>query len=512
MILVSENLKSEFKDNIRVSLMHHPQPANFIIQFLTHLRKMLLSDTHFINNCQHINPGITLNCEKMYRAPKSAHRLEVYNFHRNIKSNYIHRSENILWICKKQFNFFSLKNYLFAATSAARPFLECKQVAWHCKSVLELGGCMAIKSNVLELQGITWEFKVRAWHCRAVHGNSEEFPETARKCVKMFHNEKEYSGTARQRVAIQRNGLKFPGSVWHFKGMAWNWQAVCGNEKKWPGPARECMKILRNGLALKERIDWHFKAVCENSKKWPGTARQCMSIQRNCLAFQGRIAWNCKSACHHNSNKWSGTGRQCMSIQRNGLAMYGNITEGLALQVSVWQFKLMGCNSKEVGGNSKEWPGTETKNGLSILGSSVKITRNGRELKFSEFKFQRMAWHCQEVSGISKEWPSTARKLMESKNHGLVNSDKGNGTARKWQFKEIALPGSVWDLKGMAWHREAEMHGNLKECPGTARWCMAIGRHGLLLARQWNSKEWPEASRQCIKIQRNVLEQKCMEI
>ncbi|KNZ46776.1 hypothetical protein VP01_696g2 [Puccinia sorghi] len=235
-----------------------------------------LTSSNFSAN--YITPCITLNCETICRTfractQKCAPAVKIIK----TEKRFLRWIKNILWRCWKQFNFiFPLKNYL-----SLQPVLQGR-MAWHCKAVcknankwpgtarqcveiksngLELkekpgvgGRCMAIQSNFLELKGIVWQFKVMAGHCREVHGNSDKFPETARKCVKSKSNGMTLC------VTFQNTGLELTGrSVWQFKGMAWNWQAVCGNEvhgnlKEWPGTERKWVAIERNGLALQGSV------------------------------------------------------------------------------------------------------------------------------------------------------------------------------------------------------------------------------------------------------------------
>ncbi|KNZ57492.1 hypothetical protein VP01_2144g3 [Puccinia sorghi] len=119
-----------------------------------------------------------------------------------------------------------------------------------------------------------------------------------------------------------------------------------------------------------------------------------------------------------------------------------------------------------------------------------------------------------EILGNSKEWPGTARLCLPIQRNGLV------------------LQGSAWQFKGKDWHWK-EVHGNLsdcpgtarpcvnsKECPGTARQCLAIQSNGLSLQHSdlkfkgmaWNckavlgiSKEWPGTERRCMEIQKKSL-------
>ncbi|KNZ49189.1 hypothetical protein VP01_515g5 [Puccinia sorghi] len=155
------------------------------------------------------------------------------------------------------------------------------------------------------------------------------------------------------------------------------------------------------------------------------------------------MGWNCKEV-GDNSTEWPGTETKCVKIQRNVLQCVAKQRKGLALA------------GRHV--NSKEWPGTARK--------SVEFQRNGLALQGSLWKLKTMAW----------------QQCFRIQRKGMVLQGSG------WKFKEIALPGSAWDLKGMAWHRKAVcvVHANWKTWPITAR--------------QWNSKEW----RQCIKIQSNV--------
>ncbi|KNZ57437.1 hypothetical protein VP01_2159g1 [Puccinia sorghi] len=150
-----------------------------------------------------------------------------------------------------------------------------------------------------------------------------------------------YKGTARQCVVIKRNGLEMQGS---------------GNGLE-----------LQGSAWLLEEMVWYCKALC-HTLSHPNQTK----LQLGCYS---KMVWHCK---------------ECVVIQRNGLGKPG----------SGWLFKGMAWHCKAVGGNSKEWSGTERKD--------VEMQRNGLALQDS-------AWQLKAVCGNYKEWTGTARQWMELK-------------------------------------------------------------------------------------------------